>query len=215
MKNIEKGKEPASLTQHRLSGGDFDDPGPWKQDVKRALLREQGALCCYCMNRIDLDSMRVEHLRPQHEHRAHRLEYRNLLATCPGSQRHPTHDSRDVRHCDVRKGSTAIELDPVAGVQHRVRYGFAEGRISGVDEAAERDLDRVLNLNALHLRQLRRQVVEGLIARLKKKYSDKTWSRGVLEREIERWAARDGADFRPFCQVAVEFLRKQLPKARP
>ncbi|MCY1012285.1 hypothetical protein OV079_43475 [Nannocystis pusilla] len=57
-------------------------------------------------------------------------------------------------------------------------------------------------------------MIEGLIARLSKKYSDKTWSRAALEREIARWSSRDGHEFRPFCQVAVEFLRKQLPKAR-
>lgn len=214
MKDIQKGREPTALTQHRQSGGRFDDPGPWKQELRRALLREQGGLCCYCMNRIDLATMKVEHLRPQHSHPGQQLEHRNLLAACPGGQQHPTHAGCDVTHCDTHKGARPIELDPVAGVQHRVRYGFVEGRIFGRDPAAERDLDEALNLNAPHLRRLRQQVIAGLVARLNKKYRDRTWSRDVLEREIARWSARDGHDFRPFCQVAVEFLRKQLPKAR-
>jgi uncharacterized protein (TIGR02646 family) len=214
MKNIQKGREPPALTQHRQAGGSFEDPGPWKHELRRALLREQGALCCYCMNRIELESLRIEHLRPQHEHRAQQLTHRNLLAACPGGQDNPTHEQRDIRHCDVRKGASPLALDPVAGVEHRVRYGFVEGRIFGADPEADRDLDQVLGLNAPHLRQLRRRVIEGLIARLRKKYSDKTWSRAALEREIARWSSRDGHEFRPFCQVAVEFLRKQLPKAR-
>ena len=166
------------------------------------------------MNRIELESLRFEHLRPQDEHRAQQLTHRNLLAACPGGQDNPTHEHRDIRHCDVRKGASPLALDPVAGVEHRVRYGFVEGRVVGADPEAERDLDQVLGLNAPHLRQLRRRVIEGLIARLRKKYSDKTWSRAALEREIARWSSRDGQEFRPFCQVAVEFLRKQLPKAR-
>ncbi|MCY1012284.1 TIGR02646 family protein [Nannocystis pusilla] len=104
MKNIQKGREPAALTQHRQGGGSFEDPGPWKQELRRALLREQGAICCYCMNRIELESLRIEHLRPQHEHRAQQLTHRNLLAACPGGQDNPTHEQRDIRHCDVRKG---------------------------------------------------------------------------------------------------------------
>src|SRR5690606_16736558 len=196
MKDIQKGREPPSLTQHRQARGSFEDPGPWKQDLKRALLREQGALCCYCMGRIDLDAMKVEHWRAQHGHRDSQLKYRNLLGACSGSQQNPTHEGHDIRHCDTSKGSRPLQLDPVAGVEHKIRYGFAEGRIFSDDPAADHDLDKILNLNAQNLRRSRQAVIQALCEGFAKKYP-KAWSAEVIEREIQRWSSRDGEWFRP------------------
>lgn len=215
MKNIKKGKEPRLLVQHRQSGGDFDGAGPWKDEVKRALLKEQGELCCYCMGRIEPQAMKLEHFRSQSEHPARQLEYANLLAACPGGQVHASHAGVDLRHCDSRKGNEAISLDPVAGVEHRLSYRFTEGRIAGEDAEAERELNEVLNLNAQHLRQARQRVIEGLAEGLEKKHRTGTWSAPVLRRELERWSQRDGDRFRPYCRVAVAYLEKKLRRASP
>lgn len=135
MRNIRKSQEPPSLTQHRQQGGTFGDAGAkrWKDDLKHALLKDQGHLCCYCMGRIAFDDMKVEHRLSQHARPDQQLAYRNLLGACLGSERNPHHDGRDLRHCDTSKGGQPLELDPVADVEHRIRYGFVDGRIFSED----------------------------------------------------------------------------------
>lgn len=214
MKDIRKGQEPRSLTEHRNAGGDFDDAGPWKSDLQRALLRDQGEICCYCMRRIDARSMKIEHLRPQQHHASLRLSYRNLLAACTGSERTPSHDGEECRHCDSRKGSRPLSIDPVAGIEHRVVYRFAEGRITSDDPVIDSEFNEILGLNVLQLQLARRAVIDGLRQRLSKKYPTGGWKRSALERELARWSERDGERLRPFCQVAVAFLRVKLRRSQ-
>ena len=52
MRQIVKQQEPASLTAHRLTLHSGYDNYAQKQDLRDALVGEQGALCCYCMGRI-------------------------------------------------------------------------------------------------------------------------------------------------------------------
>ncbi len=46
MRRIHKGAEPRSLGEHRRSGGDYDGYAG-KDELRDALLKEQGFLCCY------------------------------------------------------------------------------------------------------------------------------------------------------------------------
>lgn len=58
---IKKGAEPKSLKEYRSQPNatyeDFRD----KDDIREALLKEQGCLCAYCMGRISKDKMKIEH----------------------------------------------------------------------------------------------------------------------------------------------------------
>ena len=55
MKRIIKGKEPLCLLKHRLTKeANYDNYHP-KEPLKKALLIEQGYICCYCMRRISID----------------------------------------------------------------------------------------------------------------------------------------------------------------
>lgn len=65
MKTIRKHPEPAYLITHRLSAHANFDNLQEKQRLKQDLLEEQGYLCCYCMGRIDIDSMKIEHRMSQ------------------------------------------------------------------------------------------------------------------------------------------------------
>jgi len=57
-------------------------PSHLKQTLKDRLLQEQGYLCCYCMQRISSESMRMEHFRCQARYPEQQLDYENLLAVC-------------------------------------------------------------------------------------------------------------------------------------
>ena len=63
MRMIVKGKEPKSLTQHRLQPHSNYNNYSEKDDLRIALTREQKGLCCYCTNRIRPESkkMKIEH----------------------------------------------------------------------------------------------------------------------------------------------------------
>ena len=58
---IKKGQEPNSLTEYKKEPNacyeDFRD----KDDIRDALLRDQGYLCAYCVKRIDKSNMKIEH----------------------------------------------------------------------------------------------------------------------------------------------------------
>ena len=76
MKFIVKGNEPAAWKSYReTSGVDFDAI----PELKEALLNEQGYICCYCMNGIKEDNMKVEHYKPRSIYPALKMDYTNLL----------------------------------------------------------------------------------------------------------------------------------------
>lgn len=60
MRYITKGREPSSLTQYKKQSGAYFD-GTNKEDIRQALLEEQGYLCAYCMCRISAENMKIEH----------------------------------------------------------------------------------------------------------------------------------------------------------
>ncbi len=70
MKTISKGREPASLTEHRAGEYCGYDNYAAKDELRAALVKEQRGLCCYCMGRISASStrMKIEHWRCQSLH---------------------------------------------------------------------------------------------------------------------------------------------------
>ena len=54
---------PLILTKASKNHINYDDLE--KTDIQESLLEEQGALCAYCMCRIDKDNMKIEHWNPQ------------------------------------------------------------------------------------------------------------------------------------------------------
>lgn len=99
MKAITKGDEPRSLTQHRCNThSDYDNYAD-KDGLRKALVAEQGGICCYCMQRIHptAGSMKIEHWHCQENYSAEQLNYRNLLGACMGNEGEP----RKEQHCDT------------------------------------------------------------------------------------------------------------------
>lgn len=210
MKQIRKGAEPPALRAHRLAGGRFADAqgeSRWKEKAQDAILRDQGGLCCYCTARISRADMKVEHYLCQDLHGDQDCAWDNLFGACQGG----TGCEPAEQHCDTRKGNAALTIHPAGNIEPFLRY-LADGRIVASNPAYQHDLDETLNLNVEKLRRARIGVLEGLVDALTR---DRTgeWRCERLREELERWTARDDAgDFRAFCQVAAEFLRKQLKR---
>ena len=213
MRNISKGKEPASLTTHRETAhASYDNyPADAKQKLRVALVAEQRGLCCYCMAIIEAlpATMKVEHWQSQEDHEASQLDYSNLLGACLGGEGQPG----DFQHCDTRKGKKNLKFspaDPAHNVEQRVSY-LGDGTITSADEEFCAQLQDVLGLNLPVLRNRRKAVIDGLVGWLRDYRSrhHRGPDNATLMREWIRWAPAAGS-LRPYAQVALWWLNQRL-----
>ncbi|OGV65523.1 MAG: hypothetical protein A2498_08355 [Lentisphaerae bacterium RIFOXYC12_FULL_60_16] len=213
MKNIVKGNEPPSLTQHRQQAHADYDNYVEKDDLRASLLSEQGHLCCYCMQRIRWVEgdrrMKIAHWHSQTWYPGEQLVYRNLLGACPGSEGRPL----DQQHCDSRQGDRDIMFNPAEpahNVESRIRY-LGDGTIEADHVAFDRELNEVLNLNHPRIKANRRAVVDSVIAEFGRDPGSRT--RGQIQALIHAWTSLADGEYREFCCVAIYFLTKRLNRA--
>jgi uncharacterized protein (TIGR02646 family) len=218
MRTIVKGREPASLTQHRLMlpsndyKPDYDNYSD-KDALRKALVREQRGLCCYCMKEIssDREEMKIEHWQCQSRYSCKQLNYRNLLAACPGGEGQPPH----LQHCDTKKGDNDLKwnpANPAHRIETRLRYEV-DGSIRSDDPTFDAQLCQVLNLNLAELKNRRKGVLDAVLEWwLRKKVKIKgPVPRSRLVRERNRRTPQTG-EFQPYCQVSVWWLDQRLKK---
>jgi uncharacterized protein (TIGR02646 family) len=210
MRRINKGPEPRGFAQYRLStpGAHYD--GAPKDELRRALLAEQGYVCCYCMRRIDETSTRIEHRLPRANHSDEALNYRNMLAACPGGEGLDD----ELQHCDVHKKSHEISIDPVSQDVEQLLHYTSGGAIGAGDERFHKDVDVTLNLNLHWLKEARREALEGFLAGFRRRHA-KEWSRDVIERELRKWTEIPAQGrVEPHAGIVVSYLRRRLRQAR-
>lgn len=215
---IEKGKPPSCLQDEiEEYRSVFNANPPWKEirckpEITASLVEEQGGLCAYCMSRIEARSYgankaHVEHVLPQSKcEKGEDVDYGNMLAVCEG------------RHggalcCDRARGSKALMVNPLhPQTLESIRYK-ADGEILSDDEAVERDLDGILNLNGERtgLKQNRHAVIVSLFAELAKK---SVQERAEFCRERLHLLEKPGVNglYVPYVGVLRYFLNKQLNK---
>lgn len=209
MRSIEKGPEPASLRQHRKDGGSYDTYRE-TDDLRRALLRDQGHICGYCMARITLRSMKNEHWASQSDHDQTTVDWSNLLGVCRGGDG----ERGAIKQCDTARGKTPLKVNPLDRAQRCERHiGYRRtGEMFSPDPEIDRDIQVVLNLNNIRLKRARQRVLDILVHRLGAEEVD-YWPRRMLEDELESWRARDDDGmYLEYCQIAVYFLEKLLKR---
>ena len=177
-------------------------PSHLKQTLKDRLLQEQGYLCCYCMQRISSESMRMEHFRCQARYPEQQLDYENLLAACPGTIGQGPHAAEI---CDVRKKDQDIKYNPAADDVERLLHYKRDGTIfSEVDKQFSQELDDVLNLNCGMLMNNRAAVYKALIESIKK------WTPATLRNKI---AYLENADrLSEYLGLTLYILKKWLQR---
>lgn len=154
---IKKGKEPDSLTKYKKQKFAYYDGYKEKDDVREMLLKEQGYLCAYCMRRIDINHMKIEHWFPENElSDIERLDYRNMLGSCEGHI-DGTNGKKDDT-CDSHKSGDKITVNPLDNsTLCSIKYN-SEGKIYSDNNIIENDIDVILNLNSeKHLLKLNRK----------------------------------------------------------
>lgn len=175
MLQINKGREPSSLTAYRKKPYATYD-GCNKADIRRNLLVEQGCLCAYCMRRIREDNMQIEHWYPESKlSEAEKLDYSNMFGVCTRSEGL----EKRFATCDAKKGNTLMTLDPRrADHIQTIKYETATGRILSDNAKINHDLNETLNLNCEMqlLPQNRRAKLVEVLNQIKKMHPTGTWT---------------------------------------
>ncbi|MEI6380232.1 MAG: retron system putative HNH endonuclease [Cyanobacteriota bacterium ELA615] len=168
MKHIIKQEEPVSFTSWKTNANKtpkktyktFSRKTSIRKDVKKALMNEQGYICCYCESRLGDEQSHIEHFKPQSLHPEESLNYNNLLCSCQKNL-----EQGEPRHCGNLKGDwfdKALLISPLdPNCESRFVYTF-DGRIKPQDQAAEETIEK-LGLNIPKLIALRNKAIEGFL----------------------------------------------------
>jgi uncharacterized protein (TIGR02646 family) len=154
-------------------GAEWDSLGAKDRDaIRKALVRDLGALCAYCQRRIvpNRSAMRIEHWSACNPRRGEttargndHLRWRNLLGVCDGGSRLSGKEPL-THHCDVHRGNAPLYLQPAEGEgpspRDHLRYR-GNGKVEADDARAAADIE-ALNLNARPLERGRTAVLDGL-----------------------------------------------------
>lgn len=212
MIKITKGREPDGWTEERHTPGITYETAH-KDDLRQALLEEQGGLCGYCMRRVSFavgtpTDTRIEHLKPRTLSLAEgkpeeTLAYGNMILCCNGD----IGGSKNL-HCDVSKGEKEIHFTPFdAAAIATISYSSKDGTIKSTNEAYNDDLNKVLNLNHPRLAANRLAVIKGLV----KVMGSKSWKKSDIAHKISYYSERTAkGQLHEYCGVILWYLNKKL-----
>jgi len=180
--------------------------------LREFLLEEQGYICCYCMQRISAERMKIEHWKPQSQYTKLQLDYRNLLAACEGNEGNP----RQLQHCDTRKGDKEIIINPADSQKNCEQYlkYSSNGRIYSDDPIIDNDLNNILNLNTQTLINNRKKALNTVIQELTRiKGKKAVWPIQAVYQKIQAYETKEKCKkYKPYCQMIVHFLNKRFRK---
>ena len=208
---IEKKQEPNELIQEKRKGlTDYRNlSGKPKEAVQVSLLEEQGCLCAYCMRRISLENVQIEHYLPQHPKSenydpALTIDYRNMLAVCSGNKKQA--GKFENLTCDQHRGNEPLTIDPRDPVSiEKIKY----------DAEIEKDLNVTLNLNcpAAYLKENRKAALDAVKQALHDRFPGKKVPKQQLERMLKQFQAKTDGRYAEFAGVIIWYLKRQIARA--
>lgn len=219
---IKKGSPPRSLVEfQQKEGASYDSVDFPREDVRLALLREQGGLCAYCMARITEDNIQIEHWVPQKgeyyaglytQEECSRLaiDYQNMLGVCPGGGGR----AYKFTTCDEHRKNLQIKIDPrrqwmVNSLQYK-----RDGTITSTYKDLAHDISVTLNLNEAMLADNRKRAWNACIRDMQRRCKTGTWTKAMIRKQIARYEERDENGNRiPYAGIVLYWLRKYLQKA--
>lgn len=226
MKQIVKSNtEPQALVSYRVDSKGLNYTwtsfsGSYKSDYKKYLIKEQGHICAYCMQRISETEMKIEHLNPRHNCNTEeeKMSDSNMVAVCKGI-------SDAEHHCDTKRGeirpliNQLLSISPIQNnpscedLTHFVSGDFKakDGNATIVD-----DINTKLNLNCNALKTARNATEQGFIDGLITKAFDNgfEWTIELLTDEL-RNILQIGVDFEQrrfneFCLIEANILNQKI-----
>ena len=166
MKHIIKQSEPIELVEFKAAS----NPPDWipsydnlttiaKNTTKKALMEEQGYICCYCERGLVENDSHIEHFQSQSDPNVDDIDFYNMLCSCQ-----KTLKSGEPRHCGNLKGDwfdATLLISPFDS-SCESKFGFkADGTIYPKDNAddAKTTIEK-LGLDIPKLNNLRKSVIE-------------------------------------------------------
>ncbi len=206
MINIQKNQnEPHLLSQHKaIPDATYDDgPKEMKREILESLIAEQYGLCCYCQQRITIDSASVEHKLSQKKHPNMALDYGNMAGVCSCTEGQP----HIRQYCDDFKGEKDFTFD-LSDIEALIKYE-PNGIIKSIDSVLDNQINNVLNLNQQYLVARRKAQYQAYVD-----YMSKNPTKGDLNNNIKKYeSVRDGKKIE-FCGVILYFLRKRYNRMK-
>lgn len=197
-----------------------------RDEVLTSLLKEQGYLCAYCMQKINQDNATIEHIIGQNYiensleiGKENQINYDNLLAVCEGKS------CKNDLHCDKSRAKYQKERPLfVSPLENRIMQNIKftpQGmifydqftaieeveKLSDYENLSETenikyDIQKVLNLNCDNLKQKRINLINAL------KIFTKDWSnKERIRKKHNEYASNPSNEF---SQVAIYHLAKKL-----
>lgn len=207
---INKGNAPDSLLKYKKEKYAYYNGFKYKDDIRKSLLIEQGYLCAYCMRRISITEMKIEHYIPGEEPTDEgSLEYSNMLGCCKGKIK-----GVKVGTCDSSRGDTKLTVDPLNQSSiDQITYEKSTGRILSINPDINRDLDVTLNLNSKEhlLKENRKAALNALFSELSKLSSRGKLNARVLEKIRDNYAGVDKyGQKQEYSGIIIWYLNKKL-----
>lgn len=133
------------------------------EEMKQALIEDQGYICCYCNSRVFIEGSVLEHVIPITENKTLLSEYSNLLISCEGGKSERKNKSKSDSYpiyCDNRKSSTKLPFSPLDDkCWSSFRFFIEDGSIEGNSNEAKQVIE-TLNLDCRILRERRLEALQ-------------------------------------------------------
>jgi len=211
MINIQKNQnEPHLLSQHKSTPNPTYDNGPSGMipEILESLIAEQCSLCCYCQQRITIDSASVEHKLSRSKHPDKALDYGNMAGVCSCTEGL----KKKRQYCDDFKQDKDFTFD-LSNIEELIQYEPKTGVIKSENPELNRQLNEVLNLNQEYLRT-ERTAIYNAMEQFVKSNAKKADFKGIINKNIKKWeSAIDGKKI-AFCGVMLYFLRKRYNRMK-
>lgn len=206
---IKKGREPNSLTEYKKQSNAYYD-GCNKSDIRKALLKEQGYLCAYCMKRISETNMTIEHYSTQSNiSEKEALDYNNMLGVCLGNRGAGQANFT----CDAHRGNASLTVNPFLKQSINLICYQDDGKIYSTDSEINKDLDKTLNLNCEQvLLKINREKALGVLKNYLSKLKSKgTWKKEFLEKIKKKYECpNENGKLDPYSGILLYYLNKRI-----
>lgn len=192
MKYVRKGSEPNTLKIYRETtpNATYDGFVDTDKKLKKALAKEQKYICAYCMGRVDVDSITVEHYISQKKHidsklsenthKRNALLFKNMIGVCVNQG----------EHCDKHRGNKPIRcLNPLdSKCEKHIMYSFSgEILCKGGNVNVSYDINDLFNLNCSKLKKLRNAALEEAKKKFQDANSKGTWTKKLISAELLKY----------------------------
>lgn len=215
---IQKGIEPPSLTQYRCQPHAYYDGYSYKDELREALLRDQGYICAYCMRRIrnERNTMKIEHWKPQSSlhTEAEKLDFQIMLGVCDGCRG----NKDQFTTCDEHRHESELYVNPQdKAMMDTISYD-RDGYIKSSVTRINNDLNKVLNLNceqaSSKIVQNRKAIYGECMERLRKLEKSGKWKASTLQRILNQYEQLDEGKKQEYVGVPIYLIQKYLKKSQ-